>query len=154
MKTENGSLISAVDFINQGSGVVTLCGSTKYFFEYMRASQYLTFKNWMVLTCGSFGHSFHKYDEGAEGFDRDYAVVKKLHFQKILLSHCIVVVSDLSMYIGSSTKAEINFAIQRGIPVFYFDGEQLTGETNILPVDNLSDTSIIDNFAVNNSLGF
>lgn len=144
--------ISANKFINEGSGKITLCGSTKFFIECMEANRILTFNNWMVYACGSWGHSYHKYAKVDN--NHDYAVVKKLHFLKILESQAIVVVFDKSKYIGESTKAEIEFAKYRNIPVFEFDGEGFTGFTNKYPIDELSDTSIVDNFAINNSLGF
>lgn len=143
--------VTAHDFFRLGSGVVTLCGSTKFFFEAMEANRILTFNNWIVLLCGSWGHSFHKY---SEDLNRDYSEVKKLHFQKILMSRAIVVVSDASGYIGTSTKAEILFANSRDIPVFYFDGINFKGNAFKIPND-LHDTSIIDNFAqLNGGLGF
>ena len=145
-------LISANDFIKQGSGVITLCGSTKFFNECMEVNRLLTFQGWIVLMCGSWGHSFHKF---VESKNTNYELVKKLHFQKILISQAIVVVYDDSQYIGDSTKAEISFALTRGIPVFYSDGRNFFGESNHRrPVDELADTSLIDNFAKNNSLGF
>ncbi len=87
--------------------------------------------------------------------ERDFSVVKKLHFQKILESQAIVVVSDGSGYIGNSTKAEIEFAKYCDIPVFYFDGSQFSGATHKYPIDNLQDTSLIDEFAEKHGgLGF
>lgn len=146
-------MYSAEEYLNQGSGIVTLCGSTRFFFEAMECNRILTFKNWMVFMCGSWGHSFHKYD-GAE-HERDFSQVKKLHFHKILESQAIIVVSDASGYIGSSTKAEIDFAEYRSIPVFYFDGKSFSGGTTIKPPDFNADTSLIDEFAEKHGgLGF
>lgn len=142
---------SANEFIMSGSGNITLCGSTKFFNEAMEANRILTFNNWMVYACGSWGHSFHKYAKIDD--THDYSVVKKLHFLKIYKSQAIVVVFDKSRYIGDSTKAEIEFAIQKNIPVFEFDGESFSKFTNKTPIDELADTSIVDNFAINNSLG-
>lgn len=146
------NLISASQFINQGSGKITLCGSTKFFIECMEANRILTFNNWMVYAYGSWGHSYHKYAKVHE--NHDYAVVKTLHFLKILESQAIVVVYDKSKYIGSSTRAEIEFAKYRNIPVFEFDGYNFIGFTDKSPIDELSDTSIIDAFSEHNSLGF
>jgi len=144
-------LISAKDFIRQGSGVITLCGSTKFFNECMEVNRLLTFEGWVVLMSGSWGHSFHKF---VERKNTNYEGVKKLHFQKILMSQAIVVVYDDSQYVGDSTKAEISFAMSRKIPVFYSDGNVFFGCTEKEPTDELVDTSLIDNFAKNNSLGF
>lgn len=140
------TVYSAVEFFELGSGIVTLCGSTKFFQEYMEATRILTFQNWIVLACGSYGHSFHKY---AKPLGRDFTSVKKLHFHKILESQSIVVVSDDSKYIGNSTKAEIAFAEKLGIPVFYYDGIQFTGfvDCEILPMRE--ESKLLDEFLEN-----
>jgi hypothetical protein len=149
---DNSEVFSAHNFFNDGQGIVSLCGSTKFFIECMELNKRLTFQGWVVLMCGSWGHSYHKY---VESTNTDYSKVKKLHFIKILQSQAIVVVSDKSGYIGSSTKAEIEFAKHQNIPIFYFDGEDLTGETEVKSPSNfLMENSIIDNFAKTNSLGF
>lgn len=118
-------------FFDMGSGIVTLCGSTKFFFEAMEANRYLTFKNWIVLQCGSWGHSFHRYsNEGS----RDFSQVKLLHFHKIQMSQAIVVVSDSSNYWGKSTQAEIDFANRLNIPVFLWLGGVLV-KVNLDPLE-------------------
>lgn len=136
--------VSARQFFEQGSGIVTLCGSTKYFEQCMEANRALTFQNWVVLMCGSWGHSYHK---GAEDLNRDYSQVKRLHFHKILESDVIVVVSDTSGYYGESTTEEIAFAQHRKIPVFYFDGEIFSGWEIVDQIpDRYTDASLIDSF--------
>lgn len=145
-------MFSASEYFGQGSGVACLCGSTKFFYECMEANRLLTFDNWIVLACGSWGHSYHKY---ASPIDRSFEDVKKLHYHKILLSQAIVVVTDESSYIGSSTKAEIKFAEWRGIPVFYYNGKEFSGRTNKRPPQELEDTSLIESFLeFNGTLGF
>lgn len=42
------------------------------------------------------------------------------------MSQAVVLVSDESMYYGDSTRAELEFARKKHIPVFYFDGKELT----------------------------
>ena len=143
--------MDALTFFSTGSGIVTLCGSTKFFFEAMECNRLLTFHNWIVLQCGSWGHSFNKYSEAT---NTDFKVVKLLHYQKILQSQAIVVVSDSSDYIGSSTRAEIEFAIWRNIPRFYFDGSKLSGKSANPSIDNLKDYSLIEQFGKTNNLGF
>ena|SRR4028119_176846 len=117
--------VPAKDYLEQGSGTVTLCGSTKFFYEAMEANRMLTFMNWMVYQCGSWGHSYHKYAQ--PHLDHDYSVVKLLHFEKILNSDCIIVVTDSSGYYGISTKAEIAFAESESKPVIYYNGQGFTG---------------------------
>lgn len=136
--------ISARQYFHNGSGMVTLCGSTRFFAECMEANRLLTFDNWVVLMCGSWGHSYHK---DSEDLTRDYSTVKRLHFQKILESDAIVVVSDKSLYYGESTTEEIAFAKHRNKPVFYYDGESLSGWSAIDKIpDRYADISLIENF--------
>lgn len=130
--------MEANEFIKQGSGIITLCGSTRYFFEAMEANRQLTFQNWIVLACGSWGHSYHKF---VENTNTDYKAVKRLHFHKIAMSDAIVVVFDINQYIGNSTEKEVHFARHIGIPVFFFDGERFFGSTE-------HNAPIRDNFKV------
>lgn len=144
--------ISAEQYFNDGSGMVTLCGSTRFFVECMQANKLLTFKNWVVLMCGSWGHSYHKYSEEPS---RDYSLVKRLHFQKILESDAIVVVSDKTLYYGESTTEEIAFSKHRNKPIFYYDGDLFTGcsATNKIP-NRYADVSLIENFKKLNTQSF
>lgn len=144
--------LTANEFFTHGSGVVTLCGSTKFFTECMEANRQLTFKGWIVLMCGSWGHSYHKHIENT---NTDYAKIKKLHYQKILMSQAVVVVFDKSGYMGDSTKAEIAFARHREIPIFTFDGTEFKVQSppRVLPKE-LDDTSLIDSYAQSHTLGF
>lgn len=123
--------ISADTYFLLGEGVVTLCGSTKFFFETMEANRKLTFLGWVVLKVGSYGHSFHKFRNGEDEKDTD--MIKRLHLHKIVMSDAIVIVSDSSYYMGYSTKMEIAFAEQLGKPVFTFLEGELQGHTNSYP---------------------
>jgi len=126
---------TADEFFTQGSGNVVLCGSTKYFFQAMRCNKLLTVKNWIVTMCGSWGHSFDLYDNTS----KDNKVnLDLLHFYKIYQSHAAVIVTDETNYIGSSTKKEIEFIENIGIPYFWFNGREFSGETEVVPKDNLS----------------
>jgi hypothetical protein len=145
---------SAYNFFDEGDGIVTLCGSTKFFSECMEINRRLTFKGWIVLMCGSWGHSYHKDFKGNTG--ADYDKVKTLHYKKILISQAIVVVSDKSGYVGNSTKAEVLFSKYKGVPIFYFDGEYLTGHTFKTPEKLLTiHDKIIDDYVTSGgNLGF
>ena len=143
---------SVKNFLENGSGIITLCGSTKFFFEAMEAHKLLTFQNWAVFQCGSWGHSFDKYSIPA---DIDYSTVKKLHFHKIMLSQAIVVVTDSTGYFGSSTRAELAFAQELKKSIFYFDGVKFSGFSRSDSVDSFADSSLIYEFEIsNNGLGF
>jgi hypothetical protein len=151
---EYNGILTADEWFTNGKGVVTLCGSTKFFVQCMEANRQLTFKGWMVLMCGSWGHSYHKDLEGNSG--ADYEAVKTLHFKKILSSNAIVVVTDGTHYMGESTRAEITFAKFYNLPIFYFDGGRFTGKTVVESKDRLAecDLFIVDYLNRGGSLGF
>jgi hypothetical protein len=97
--------------------------------------------------CGSWGHSYHKGLD-VEKTQAEFEMVKKLHYIKMLMSQAVVVVSDESLYYGDSTRAELEFAGEKNIPVFYFDGKELTQDVNNTPVyafDTLSSYRLILN---------
>jgi hypothetical protein len=148
--------MKAIDYLRHPSNglIVTLCGSNKFFEEYMEAARQLTFMGHIVLTCGSFGHSYHKGKEIGKT-QEEFMTVKKLHFMKILHSQLVVVVSDESGYMGSSTVAEIEFARLHLIDVVDFDGKTFTGEVNSGLVDQFSYyRKVLNAYAENHNLGY
>jgi hypothetical protein len=146
--------MTPTNFFTINSGIVCLCGSTRFFEETMECNRLLTFKRWVVLSVGSFGHSYHKHVET----NTDYVVVKKLHYSKILMSDAIVVVSDCTGYMGDSTRAEIAFAARFDKPIFTYDGADFNDmyQPRSMPFDSLTMyRSVVDFYeqAYPNSLG-
>lgn len=118
-------------FFDDYTGVVTLCGSTKFYDEAVECNKVLTCKGWVVLMSGLWLHSIHK------DFDIspiDLEKVKQLHLKKIYMSDAVVVVSGKSGYIGDSTKREIEFTKKFHIPIFYYREGKFSGNTNIHPL--------------------
>ena len=96
--------------------VVTLCGSTKFKDEFMRAQKELTLKGFIVITVGLFGHS---------GDDEAWTVGTKemlddMHKRKIDMADEIFVI-NVGGYIGSSTRSEIEYAMAQGKKVNYLE---------------------------------
>lgn len=94
--------------------VVTLCGSTKFKDEFMRAQKELTLKGFIVITVGLFGHS---------GDDEAWTVGTKemlddMHKRKIDMADEIFVI-NVGGYIGSSTRGEIEYAMAHGKGIGY-----------------------------------
>ena len=94
--------------------VVTLCGSTKFKDEFMRAQKVLTLKGFIVITVGLFGHS---------GDDEAWTVGTKemlddMHKRKIDMADEIFVI-NVGGYIGSSTRGEIEYAMAHGKGISY-----------------------------------
>lgn len=115
-------------FLKEYQGIACLCGSTKYFNEYMEAARLLTLQGWLFYTVGSYGHSFHK--DRPPMTEDEHDMVKHLHFVKVSISDLIVIVSP-DGYVGKSTKAEKTFAERFcGLPVVNFDGKEFSGEVD------------------------
>ena len=95
--------------------VITLCGSTKFKSAFNHANLMLTLQDKIILQPGCFMHHdiINITDEQKEKLDA-------LHKEKIMMSDCIYVL-NVNNYIGSSTKSEIDFAIEHNKPVFYLE---------------------------------
>ncbi len=145
---QTDNFLTVDEYLEKNSGTVCLCGSTRFFFEAIEANRRLTFNNWIVLQCGSWGHAFHKYVESS---GINYETVKKLHFYKILKSDLIVVVSDKTQYMGDSTKKELEFARYLKLPIIYFNGDKFFGELINSPMINSNVNNLtIDSFIKEN----
>lgn len=96
--------------------VVCLCGSTKFKAQYEQANREETLKGHIVLSVGLFGHI-----EGLEMNGAEKGMLDELHLRKIDLADEVLVL-NVGGYIGSSTKNEIQYALDLGIPVRYLEG--------------------------------
>ena len=90
--------------------VITLCGSTRFKDEFMEAQKRLTLEGNIVISVGLFGHTGD--NEVWEGMSEDTltktkAMLDDMHKRKI------------DMYIGSSTRSEIEYAKAKGKAVRY-----------------------------------
>ena len=112
------------------SNIITLCGSSKFKNEFLKVQKELSLKGYLVLSLGLFGHS-----------GDDEAWVKKdlldrVHKQKIDMSSAIFVI-DVDVYVGESTKNEIEYAINRGKTVYFYSHDDLEA------VQEISNSSLI-----------
>ena len=94
--------------------VITLCGSTKFRDEFLKAQKELSLAGNIVISVGLFGHS---------GDDEVWTVGTKemlddMHKRKIDMADEIFVV-NVDGYIGESTRSEIEYAIKTGKVVRY-----------------------------------
>ncbi len=96
--------------------VITLCGSTKFKDEYLKAQKVLTLQGNIVISVGLFGHSGDDevWTEGTKEM-RD-----NMHKRKIDMADEIFVI-NVGGYIGESTKSEIDYAIRNGKKVEYLE---------------------------------
>lgn len=93
--------------------IITLCGSTKFKSSFETMNLNLTLNDKIVLQPGCFAHA-----DNISITEDQKLKLDKLHFEKIDISDCIVVV-NYNNYIGESTKKEIEYATNTNKPVFY-----------------------------------
>lgn len=103
--------------------VITLCGSTRFKDEFMKAQKDLTLKGNIVISVGLFGHSgdnevWENMDEGT--LTRTKEMLDDMHKRKIDMADEIFVINVVG-YIGDSTKSEIEYAIKNGKKVNYLE---------------------------------
>ena len=103
--------------------VITLCGSTRFKDEFMKAQKDLTLNGNIVISVGLFGHSgdnevWENMDEGT--LTKAKEMLDDMHKRKIDMADEIFVI-NVNGYIGSSTKSEIEYAIKTGKKVNYLE---------------------------------
>ena len=106
--------------------VVTLCGSTRFKDDFMKAQKELTLKGNIVISVGLFGHSgdnevWENMDEGT--LTKTKEMLDDMHKRKIDMADEIFVI-NVDGYVGSSTKSEIEYAIKTGKKVNYLEEKQ------------------------------
>lgn len=103
--------------------VITLCGSTRFKDEFMKAQKDLTLKGNIVISVGLFGHSgdwevWENMDKGT--LTKTKEMLDDMHKRKIDMADEIFVI-NVGGYIGSSTKSEIEYALKNGKKVNYLE---------------------------------
>ena len=96
--------------------VITLCGSTRFKDEFMKAQKRLTLEGNIVISVGLFGHS----GDDEVWTDGTKEMLDDMHLRKIDLADEIFVV-NVGGYIGSSTRSEIEYAMSTGKTVRYLE---------------------------------
>ncbi len=96
--------------------VITLCGSTKFKDAFLQAQKRLTLEGNIVISVGLFGHSgdAEVFTEGVK------EMLDDMHKRKIDMADEIFVI-NVGGYIGSSTRSEIAYALEKGKPVRYLE---------------------------------
>ena len=103
--------------------VVTLCGSTRFKEQFMKAQKELTLNGYIVISVGLFGHSgdsevWENMDEGT--LTKTKEMLDDMHKRKIDMADEIFVI-NVNGYIGDSTKSEIEYAKRTGKIVNYLE---------------------------------
>ncbi len=88
--------------------VVTLCGSTRFKDDFLKAQEALTLEGKLVISLGFFEHA-----EGKTVSPETEALLADIHRQRIDMSDSIFVINR-DGYIGKSTASEIEYAKAAG----------------------------------------
>ena len=107
----------------QNYKIITLCGSTRFKDEFMKAQKDLTLKGNIVISVGLFGHAgdeevWEDMDEGT--LTKTKEMLDDMHKRKIDMSDEIFVI-NVDGYIGESTKSEIEYAQKHNKKVNYLE---------------------------------
>ncbi|AKU15380.1 hypothetical protein [Luteipulveratus mongoliensis] len=109
--------------------IVCLCGSSRFHDAFQQANYDLTMAGEIVLSIGFYpsakaqhGHG-HGHGEGVGHDSVEKVALDELHKRKIDLADYVYVL-DVDGYVGESTKSEIVYASQHGIPVRYLSQER------------------------------
>jgi len=98
--------------------VVTLCGSTKFKNDFIKAQKELTLQGKIVISVGLFGHADGEF--GTIITDEVKIMLDDIHKRKIDMADGIFVINK-DGYIGSSTRSEIEYAKQHGKEIVYLE---------------------------------
>lgn len=103
--------------------VITLCGSTRFKEEFLKAQKDLTLQGNIVISVGLFGHSgdnevWENMDEGT--LTQTKEMLDDMHKRKIDMADEIFVI-NVDGYIGESTKSEIEYAKKTGKVINYLE---------------------------------
>lgn len=96
--------------------VVTLCGSTKFKNDFIKAQEFLTLTGCIVISVGLFGHADNKYQTEITSDIKN--MLDDMHKRKIDMADSIFVINR-DDYIGESTRSEIAYARITGKKIKY-----------------------------------
>lgn len=97
-------------------GVVTLCGSTRFYKNFLEVNNKLTAMGYIVLSIGVVKSKAVMLDKSDPKLE---SMLDELHKEKIAMSDAVLIL-DVDGYIGDSTKSEIKFAEWLGKKIYYY----------------------------------
>ena len=95
--------------------IITLCGSTRFKDEFMKAQKELTLEGHIVISVGCFGHS-----DNDPRIEASKEMLDAMHLKKIDMADAIYVV-NVGGYVGESTRREIDYAKSRDKPIRFHE---------------------------------
>lgn len=96
--------------------VITLCGSTRFKDDFERINRELTLAGNIVISVGCFGHAGDTFS------DEQKIMLDDIHKRKIDMADAIYVINK-NGYIGSSTRSEIKYALEKGKQVIFMEDD-------------------------------
>ena len=102
--------------------IVCLCGSTRFWREFQRASLRETLAGKIVLSIGAATGTDDEHfgNLPQEEYDHIKKQLDELHLRKIDLSDEVLIL-NVDGYIGESTRNELNYAITNGKKIRYLE---------------------------------
>src|SRR3990167_3157268 len=119
---EGSSLPSPGEGVGDRPKIVCLCGSTRFWREFQRASLRETMAGRIILSIGAASGTDDEHfgNLAREEYDKVKTMLDELHKRKIDLADEVLVL-NVDGYIGSSTRSEIEYAEAHGKPVKYLE---------------------------------
>lgn len=102
--------------------IVVLCGSTRFWRTFQRASLQETMAGKIVLSIGAASGTDDEHfgNLRKEEYDRVKAMLDELHMRKIDLADEVLIL-NVDHYIGESTARELAYARSLGKPVRFWE---------------------------------
>lgn len=102
--------------------IVCLCGSTRFWREFQKASLRETLDGKIVLSIGAASGTDddHFGNLPREEYDRVKKMLDELHMRKIDLADEVLIL-NVGGYIGQSTRNELDYALVHGKPVRFLE---------------------------------
>jgi hypothetical protein len=105
--------------VSERPRIVCLCGSTRFYEEFMEANYLRTMEGWIVLSVGFFMHREDTQHGQIVGCTPEQKIaLDELHKRKIDLCDEVYVL-NVGGYIGDSTRSEIEYAEAHGKQIRY-----------------------------------
>ena len=128
--------------------VITLCGSTRFKEEFINIQKRLTLEGNIVISVGLFGHAgdsevWENMDEGT--LTKTKEMLDDMHKRKIDMADSIFVINK-DGYIGTSTRSEIEYAIDHGKEVEYLEPPISSGQQVMAGMEHLipEESAVLD----------
>ena len=109
--------------------IVCLCGSTRFREAFRAENERLTRAGKIVLTVGVFAHA-----DGVDLTTQEKARLDELHRRKIDLADRVHVL-NVDGYVGESTRGEVAYAREHGVPVTWLEPEHALDDAGGSPAD-------------------